>query len=67
MEINFNGKVVVITGSAGGIGKVMVQKFAESGAFVAACDLKDTQEKISDNNNKNIRCYDFDITNSYAV
>ena len=67
MEINFNGKVVVITGSAGGIGKVMVQKFAESGAFVAACDLKDTQEKISDNNSKNIRCYDFDITNSYAV
>ncbi len=64
MNISFENKVVVITGAAGGLGKAIVKSFAESGAKVAACDLKNTDEKISDIKREGllIEAYDFDIT-----
>ncbi|MFF2885864.1 SDR family NAD(P)-dependent oxidoreductase [Paenibacillus sp. NPDC057967] len=36
----FDGKVIIITGAAGGIGKVTAQKLAEQGASLALVDLK---------------------------
>lgn len=68
MNINFENKVVAITGAAGGLGKGMVRAFAENGALVAACDLKNTENKLKDIMLKdfNIKCYDFDITDASA-
>ncbi len=39
MERRFEGKVVVITGAAGGIGKSTAERFAQEGASVVAVDL----------------------------
>src|SRR5262245_32596557 len=39
MERRFEGKVVVITGAAGGIGKAAAERFAQEGASVVAVDL----------------------------
>ena len=37
MTIDFTGKVVVITGAAGGLGSAMAERFAKDGAKVACC------------------------------
>jgi NAD(P)-dependent dehydrogenase (short-subunit alcohol dehydrogenase family) len=39
MERRFEGKVVVITGAAGGIGRAAAERFAQEGANVVAVDL----------------------------
>jgi NAD(P)-dependent dehydrogenase (short-subunit alcohol dehydrogenase family) len=39
MERRFEGKVIVITGAAGGIGKATAERFAQEGASVVAVDL----------------------------
>lgn len=39
MERRFEGKTVVITGAAGGIGKATAERFAQEGASVVAVDL----------------------------
>ncbi len=41
MSQRFEGKVVVVTGAAGGIGRATVERFARDGARVVATDLKD--------------------------
>lgn len=41
--IDFEGRRVVITGAAGGIGRAMVETFARCGAAVVACDLEGTE------------------------
>ena len=38
--MNFQGKVVLITGAAGGIGIAAAKKFAKEGAKLALVDLK---------------------------
>lgn len=42
MAGRFEGKVIVITGAAGGIGRAASERFASEGANVVAVDLKDT-------------------------
>jgi NAD(P)-dependent dehydrogenase (short-subunit alcohol dehydrogenase family) len=63
MNINFSGKVVVITGAAGGIGMGIVKRFADDGATVALCDLRGAMDaaKKFDGIGKVVG-YDFDIT-----
>ena len=69
MEINFKDKVVVVTGAAGGLGLAITEAFAKCGARVAACDLKNTGEKIKELTEKGLSVYgyDFDITDSSIV
>ena len=69
MELNFENKVVVISGAMGGLGRSMAKKFAESGADLAILDLKGTEQfakELSGNNNKAVGL-DFDLTDRDAV
>jgi 3alpha(or 20beta)-hydroxysteroid dehydrogenase len=43
-EGRFHGKVVIVTGGAGGQGSIEVSRFAAEGARVYACDLRDDQD-----------------------
>ena len=43
-DLDFEGKVVVVTGAAGGQGSVEVERFVARGAQVYACDLRADQE-----------------------
>ena len=38
VSFDFSGRVVIVTGAARGIGRVMVQRFAAAGASVVAAD-----------------------------
>ena len=48
MQIDLYGKIALITGAAGGIGRACAQTLAEAGAFVVAVDLNEagTQETV---------------------
>lgn len=48
MQIDLSGKIALITGAAGGIGRACAQTLAEAGAFVVAVDLNEagTQETV---------------------
>ena len=39
MDIRFDGKTAIVTGSAGGIGRCIARTLAESGANVTICDI----------------------------
>ena len=41
------GKVILITGAEGGIGRALAQRAIEAGAFVAACDIRDDAHKLA--------------------
>lgn len=64
MDINFNEKVVVITGAEGGIGSAMVRKFAENGAKVAICDLNCKGELEKELNEKGciVKSFSFNVS-----
>ena len=69
MVLNFENKVVVITGASGGLGSAMARRFAADGAKVAVCDLKGTEtvaKEISESG-AIARAYNFDITDRNAV
>jgi 3-oxoacyl-[acyl-carrier protein] reductase len=42
-----NGKMILITGAAGGIGRALTQRAAEAGAYVAALDVRDEVRDLS--------------------
>ena len=54
---NYKNKVVIITGACGGIGEVIAEKFADAGATLALCDLR--QDELSQTAEK---CRHADVT-----
>ena len=44
---SFEGKVAIVTGSGGGIGKATALAFAEAGANVALCDVANQEDKLA--------------------
>lgn len=69
MELNLKGKVVVITGAAGGLGSAIAKGFARDGAKVVCLDLKNTDKLKSEIISFGGTCYarEFDITDPLAV
>ena len=41
------GKVILITGAEGGIGRALAQRAIEAGAFVVACDIRDDAHELA--------------------
>lgn len=42
MSARFDGKVIIVTGAAGGIGRAAAERFAREGGRIVAVDLKDS-------------------------
>ena len=61
----FEGKVVVVTGAASGIGKACVEEFTDRGAVVLALDIAEGfAEQFTDGAVVAVRC---DVTDSQAI
>ncbi len=69
MMIDFKDKVVVVTGSAGGLGSAMAKKFGEDGAKVAVCGRKNTEAVVNEITSKGgiAKGFEFDITDREGV
>lgn len=68
MSIRFDGKVVVVTGAAMGIGAATARKFAELGASVALLDRsRDELEKTAADLGPRARAYVCDVSSSAEV
>ena len=63
MKISYEGKTVIVTGAAGGLGKSMSRLFAECGANVAVCDIAGGEAITEEINNAGgtAKYYRFDI------
>ena len=59
---SLENKVVLLTGAAGSIGRVMAEGFAAVGATMALCDIRmDDIKNIADRIGKNAGCYHLDL------
>ncbi|WP_131106174.1 SDR family NAD(P)-dependent oxidoreductase [Ornithinimicrobium sufpigmenti] len=71
MEVgSFAGKVVVVTGGAGGIGRAVCEGFAAQGASLAVLDVRGTEEaagEVSQRYGVAARGYELDVSDRSAV
>lgn len=70
--MEFSGKVCLITGAAGGLGKAIAQAFLQAGAAVSICDINEerlvkTTEEFSAAHSNRILSSCIDITDDNAV
>ena len=69
---SLEGKTVIVTGGAQGIGKVVATRMAEVGADIAIFDLqedkaRETAEEIHDTTGRKTAAYSIDVTDSAQV
>ena len=64
---DLTGKVVVITGAAGGIGQAMVRAFGERGAHLALVDRSSENETLARQLGAPHRAWTFDISDADAI
>ncbi|HDR05365.1 MAG TPA: 3-oxoacyl-[acyl-carrier-protein] reductase [Candidatus Marinimicrobia bacterium] len=68
MNINFQNKVVWVTGASRGIGRAIALAFAESGAIViASARSEENLKKLSEIASGNIHTMALDVTNEAAI
>lgn len=67
MTQNLNGKVAIITGAAGGIGKATAKRLAKDGATVVLADLNLTGAQAAADEIEGALAYQIDITDEAAV
>nr|WP_251047965.1 glucose 1-dehydrogenase [Planococcus sp. ISL-109] len=68
MDIQLNGKTAVITGAGGGMGKAAVETFLQSGANVAALDIRtDSLQKLKQQFNDQLLVIDSNLTEQASV
>ena len=70
--MNFEGKSVIVTGGARGIGRAIVNAFAEAGADILIADLRYADAKIaalnvSETYHRRAVAFETDVTNHQAV
>ncbi|KKY24817.1 putative short-chain dehydrogenase reductase sdr [Phaeomoniella chlamydospora] len=69
MASTLQGKVIIITGAASGIGRATAIKLASQGAIIAACDINNEglDEVLKDLDSENHQLYTFDVGSSSEV
>ena len=66
--LNIEGKTVIVTGGASGIGKAVAQEFLNNGANVVVCDMSPNAPEFDINDNSGKMLYqNTDVTNYDSV
>jgi len=66
-EVNWGEEVVVITGGASGLGKILAETYGMRGASVAVLDIREPEDKEKSEGLARVRFYQCDVGDADAV